>query len=169
MKPFFIPIFQEDTHLQTWGDRFLTALMDDSGATWERKIFWSLCTVHGFFAQNINISFLELRNYLLEQCSRSFPDAGFSHTTHTVGPKQEPVWNRCPFSCLSLASLSFPFPLENHARDIDVNKEAIQTETKRVRQLQLISPSKAGLNSYFCKPEQRSLSAFCLQSKLSHV
>lgn len=46
-----------------------------------------------------------------EQCSRSFPDAGLLHTTHTVGPKQAPVLNRCPFSGLSLASLSFPFPL----------------------------------------------------------
>lgn len=62
--------------------------------------------------------------YLLEQCSKSFPDAGLSHTTHMVGPKQDPVINRCPFSCLSLASLSFPFPFENHVRDIRINKKA---------------------------------------------
>lgn len=70
---------------------------------------------------------LEFKFYQLEQCSRSFPEAGLSHTTHTVGPKQDPVAKRCPFGCLSLPSLSFPFPFESHARDIGVNKEAIHT------------------------------------------
>lgn len=88
----------------------------------------------------------ELRHYLLEQCSMSLPEVGLSHTTHTVGPKQEPALNRCPFSCLSLASLSFPFPLENHARDIGVNKEAIQKETKLDQKL--LPRRRAGLGAY---------------------
>lgn len=77
----------------------------------------------------------------------SLPEVGLSHTTHTVGPKQEPALNRCPFSCLSLASLSFPFPLENHARDIGVNNEAIQKDTKLDRKLPL--RRKVGLSAYF--------------------
>ena len=68
--------------------------------------------------------------YLPEQCSRSFPEAGLSHTTHMVGPKQEPDENRCPFCCLSLASRSLPFPLENHDRDMGVNSEVTRTEAQ---------------------------------------
>lgn len=86
----------------------------------------SLCTF--IFCRKYKCS--DLCWYLRGQCRRSFPVTALSQTTHTVAPKQEPVANWCPFVCLSLASLSFPFPFENHVRDIGVNKEAIYTETK---------------------------------------
>lgn len=36
---FLTPIFQENTHFQTWRQRILTALMDDGSATWEKRTF----------------------------------------------------------------------------------------------------------------------------------
>lgn len=50
------------------------------------------------------------RRDLPAQCSTSFPEAGLSHTTHALGPKQEPALNRCPSGGRSLASLSLAFP-----------------------------------------------------------
>lgn len=42
---------------------------------------------------------------------------------HTTEPRQAPALKRCP---LASRSFSFPFPLENQARDIGVSSEAIK-------------------------------------------
>lgn len=52
------------------------------------------------------------------QWKTSFPEAGLPQISQSVDPRTDPAVNWCPLTCLSLVSLSFPFPLKNQEKDI---------------------------------------------------
>lgn len=77
----FILQFQNNTHFQTWGERLLTAFMDNSSAAWHRQIsFKFMSTMWISDKKKCNVG-LKLQKWslmsLFSRCSVVVPDVFF--------------------------------------------------------------------------------------------